>query len=63
MLPRSFIVPSYFTYGYYLVVTSILHRLFYAIKRKKKEKKKNKETNGKMSLKKRKGEGEKYTTG
>lgn len=39
MLPRSFIVPSYFTYGYYLVVTSILHRLFYAIKRKKKGKK------------------------
>lgn len=54
-------LPSYSTYGYHLIVISILQRLFYAIKRKKKRK--NKETNSKMSLKKRKREGEKYTTG
>lgn len=31
-------LPSYSTYGYHLIVISILRRLFYAIKRKKKGK-------------------------
>lgn len=32
-------LPSYSTYGYHLIVISILRRLFYAIKRKKKKEK------------------------